>query len=168
MQVSSVNTTTFEITTPSFNYGRPTTDANTSTRSGYYFDYVFSGEKSIAPPNVRLDTVQFGTVLPSSADSGSACTSGGSGKIYTLDVDTGNGNFRTSTVGLYGETLLLALPSGTTFSKPNSSGRGTKTLRDLAIDIGSGGAETRLLDGGDISYGRLSWRQINNYQDLKP
>ena len=167
LQSSAINTTTLQITTAPFTWGMPTADTDLTKRAGFFLDYAFSGEKSISPLISRLDSVQFGTILPSAASSGSACSAGGSGQIYTLDVDTGNGTSRISTVGLFGETLLLTLPSGTTFSSRNSSGRGSKSLLDVAVDVGSSGLETKLQPGGNLSNGRLSWRQINNYQDLK-
>ena len=71
-------------------------------------------------------------------------------------------------MGLFGDSLIFNIASADTYTPSNSTGRRTKTTRSLALDVGSSGVGTAgTLKEVTTLAGRLSWRQINNYQDLK-
>jgi len=106
-------------------------------------------------------------LIPGASGSGSCSASGGGGYQYTLDIAKGNGTSVVSTVGISGEPLVSELSGVTTVTNSDSAGRRTKTITSQVILQGS----TGLAVGGTVTKtvvaGRLSWRQINNYQDLK-
>lgn len=168
LQAGVVNTTTLVVTVAAFKWGRASSDTDTTQRSGWYFDYAASGERTVSPISAIGDTLRFGSLIPAAVAAAGSCASGGGGNVYDINADTGVGTFKASTVGLFGESLIFNIASADTFTTSNSTGRRTKTSRTLALDVGSAGVGT----GGTLKEvqtvaGRLSWRQINNYQDLK-
>lgn len=168
LQAGSVNTTTFLVSVPSFKWGRPLTDTDLTQRAGWYFDYVAGGEKSISPISLNGDNIVFGSIIPLAAGNAGACAaSGGGGNVYELNVDSGNGSFRRITTGILGEQLAFDTESATTYTISTSTGRRIKTIRKTKINVTSNGPEVAPPTPIDIVSGRLSWRQINNYQDLK-
>ncbi|MET3913642.1 type IV pilus assembly protein PilY1 [Variovorax sp. OAS795] len=171
LQAGTVDTTARTVAIAPFVWGRATSDADATQRSGWYFDYATSGEKQISNALLNGQTLIFGSLIPGSTGGASACgVSGGSGNEYRLDVDTGDGDYRVSTVGILGQPLVIELASSTE-TVSNSTGRRTRTITSQVIKQGSGGIDTASGSGDKttktIVAGRLSWRQINNYQDLK-
>ena len=168
LQAGTVNTTTFAVSVPTFKWGRPLVDTNLAVRAGWYFDYAALGEKSISPSNVNGDKVVFGTVIPLAAGAAGACApSGGGGNVYELNVDTGIGTFSRITTGVFGEQLAFDTESATTYTISTPTGRRTKTTRQTRVNVTSGALSLAPPIETTIISGRLSWRQINNYQDLK-
>ena len=168
LQAGVVNTTTLSVTVAPFKWGRASSDTDTTQRSGWYFDYAITGERTVSPISAIGDTLRFGSLIPAAVAAAGSCASGGGGNVYDIDADTGVGTFRASTVGLFGESLIFNIASADTFTTSNSTGRRTKTTRTLALDVGSTGVATSgTLKEVKTVAGRLSWRQINNYQDLK-
>ena len=168
LQAGVVNTATLSITVPSFVWGMPDKDTNTKTRAGWYFDYLYPGEKSISSASVNGDSIIFGSVIPLAAGAAGTCAaSGGGGNVYELNVDSGNGTFRRITTGIFGEQLLFDTESATTSTISTSTGRRVKTERPTNVIVTSGGPVIAPMTPVEFISGRLSWRQINNYQDLK-
>ena len=168
LQAGAVNTTTLSITVPSFVWGMPDKDTNTKTRAGWYFDYVYPGEKSISSASINGDLIIFGSVIPLAAGAAGTCAaSGGGGNVYELNVDSGNGTFRRITTGIFGEQLMFDTDSATTYTISTPTGRRVKTIRQTKVDVTSGALGLAPPTPIEIVSGRLSWRQINNYQDLK-
>jgi type IV pilus assembly protein PilY1 len=160
---------TSTVSVPSFIWGRPTTDSDTSKRSGWYFDYTSVGERSISGVSITGDQLIFGSLIPAASGTAGSCTAGvGGGNKYKVNVDTGNGSFSVSAVGLFGEILTFDIPSAKVSSTSSGTGRRVTTVTTTTVDVGSKGAKSssspRLTT---FVSGRLSWRQINNYQDLK-
>ena len=174
LQAGSINTSTFAVTVPAFKWGRPLTDTDTSKRAGWYVDYIVSGEKSISSISVSGDYLVFGTVIPLAAGTSGACAaSGGGGNVYQVNADTGAGAVRRITTGIFGEQLTFDTASATTYTISTTTGRRIKTVRNTRIDVTSSGL-TLATNGAGGTYtppkyqnSTLSWRQINNYQDLK-
>ena len=163
-----IDTTAGTVTVSCFKWGRPTSNTDTTTRAGYYFDFPSSGEKAVSNPKIIGNNLTFNTLIPAAPGSTGGCTAaGGSGRTYDLDLDSGNGTFRTSTVGLLGESLIVQIPGATTYTKSRTTGRRTKTEYSDRVDTGSGSATKGSRIGVTTVSGRLSWRQVNNYQDLK-
>ncbi|HEX7912427.1 MAG TPA: hypothetical protein VF534_30745, partial [Paraburkholderia sp.] len=83
------------------------------------------------------------------------------------------GTRRVSTVGIMGQPLVIEVAS-TTETISDSTGRRKKKITSQTIAQGSGGVGNAAGGTGNngqtsviITAGRLSWRQINNYLDLK-
>ncbi|MDO8262125.1 MAG: PilC/PilY family type IV pilus protein [Gallionella sp.] len=167
LQAGTNTTSTGVISVPAFTLGRATTDADTTQRSGWYFDFTVSGERQISSATVFGDTAVFGSLIPgASSSSGSCSAAGGGGNQYTVKIATGNGNAISSTVGLLGEPLVAEVTGATTSTISDSTGRRTKTITSQTIQQGSSGLSTGSTVTTTVVAGRLSWRQINNYQDL--
>ncbi|WP_418118464.1 pilus assembly protein [Variovorax sp. 350MFTsu5.1] len=163
------------ITVPGFTWGRATSDLTTasSVSSGWYMDYA-SSERQVSAATLRGDTLVFASLIPAAAGDSSSCgASGGGGNAYIVNVDTGIGTRSASTVGITGEPLVIEVAS-TVASISNGTGQRARRITSQAISQGSGGIDN-VGDGTDGSGqvtvtligGRLSWRQINNYLDLK-
>jgi type IV pilus assembly protein PilY1 len=164
----TVNLTAGTVTVPAFTWGRPISDATTTSRAGYYFDFPSSGEKAIGNPKILGSIVTFNTLIPAAPGSTGGCTAaGGSGRAYDLNLDSGSGTVRTSTVGLMGESLIVQIPDKTSYTKTRTTGRRTKTEVSGRVETGS----SNPAKGTDITKttiaGRLSWRQVNNYLERK-
>ncbi len=171
LQAGTLNTGTFTVSVPAFKWGRAGSAADATQRSGWYFDLVYSGEREVGNAKVVGNNITFNTLIPS-ANSGGACTSGGGGgNAYQVNIDTGTGTFTSSTVGLLGEPLVANIVAsgsgGTTYSKSDNTGRRIKTVTAQVFQLGSGGVAVGTSSQVQSVTGRLSWRQINNYQDLK-
>ncbi len=158
------------VTIPAFVYGRPLTNADVTQRSGWYFDFPRSGERLISNLALFGSSVLFGSVVPPEAQAGSCGT--GSGNQYNVSIATGNGNLQSSEIGILGEPLVFELAAS--LSGVDSTGRRVRTERAVAVFQGSGdgtgGAGLKALSGqitNTAQVGRLSWRQISNYQELK-
>jgi type IV pilus assembly protein PilY1 len=151
-----------------FKWGRPAADTDTATRAGWYFDFPGAKEKSIANASIIGDQLLFGSLIPATPVVGGSCRGGGggSGTTYNVNIDAGNGTFVASDVGLFVESLTLEIPGSDGVS---ASGRRTKTVTQLSANMGSNKAKADDASKATITTvsGRLSWRQINNYQDLK-
>ncbi|MEO8388359.1 PilC/PilY family type IV pilus protein [Polaromonas sp.] len=168
LQAGTVNVTARTVTFPAFKIGRATSDGDSTQRSGWYFDFAVSGERSITSVSLIGDTLKFGSLIPAASGAlGSCVASGGSGQTYEMNIDSGNGSFRTSTVGLLGEPLLIEVSSATTYTVSTTTGRRIKTTVTQNTDVGSQGVATSGTTTTTFVTGRLSWRQINNYLDLK-
>ena len=170
LQAATVNTTTLVISVTPFTDGRPASDSTTSTRAGWYADFPVLGERSVGEMQLFGTTLFYGTLIPASIGSMGSCTaSGGSGNLYQSNIITGQGSYAPSTVGLFGGILIFNIPSAATTTDTNSVGKRIYTMPRVGIQYGSAGFGG---GGGNIPSamsvpGVLSWRQINNYLDLK-
>lgn len=168
LQAGTVNTTARTITLSTFRWGRATSNADTTQRSGWYFDLPVLGERMVNNGAINGDSFLMSSLIPaSSGAAGSCAAAGGSGNLYDLNIDGEGGTYTQSTVGLLGEPLLATLPA-TTYTVSDSTGRRKKTVVTGMIPQGQYGAGTPPPPSSfTVDAGRLSWRQINNYQDLK-
>jgi type IV pilus assembly protein PilY1 len=157
------------ITVPAFTLGRATTNIDTEIiRSGWYFDFPNSGERQISSASVFGNSVIFGSLITGSAITGGSCSAGiGGGNQYTINIAGGNGSSTSSTVGIMGEPLVSELTGAVSYTVSDSTGRRTKTITSQVIQQGSSGLATGGTTTTSFLTGRLSWRQINNFQDLK-
>jgi type IV pilus assembly protein PilY1 len=151
---------------PAFVWGRPLTDGDTTQRAGFYFDLTTTGERQISGSTLVGNTLIFGSLIPGAAGDASACgVSGGGGFEYRINIDSGDGGFKISTVGILGQPLVTDLPAISTLS--DSTGKRYRTITSIVLGQGSAGIAASPPQQTTVSAGRLSWRQINNYQDLK-
>ncbi|VWX59508.1 Pilus assembly protein PilY [Burkholderiales bacterium 8X] len=166
LALGSVNAANRTITVPNFSYGRPMTDGDTTQRSGWYVDFPNAAERQVSNASVFGDSIIFGTLQPPAATS-NACA-GGSGYQYQVKIGSGNGQFVASTVGVLGQPFVLQVGAAT-FTDSDSAGRRTTTTTGQIILQGSTGISSQSTSqvAFDSVTGRLSWRRINNYQQLK-
>lgn len=166
----TVNTTTHVISVADFLWGRAASDADTAKRSGWYFDFPVTGEKLVSS---ILDLGDFkgafNTLIPGSAVAAGSCGNNpGSSNQYVISVNTGDGNYTPHAPGLLGPALFLTDASETSVSNSDSTGRRVRTFTKHGVSIGSDGPPTEGTSATVTEFiGRLSWRQINNYQDMK-
>ena len=172
LQPSTVNTASATISFNSFRFGRASSDGDTSRRSGWYFDFPASGERIVSNGSIIGDNFIVSSLIPASSGAVGSCTAaGGSGNAYRLNIDTGNGVYQQSNVGLLGDTLLIDVSSSMTLG--GSTGKGTRTTQRRSISIGSKGVAINSTgpndpaQAEDVGNRRLSWRQVNNYLYLK-
>lgn len=160
------------VSVEAFNWGRPATDDSTTSRAGWYFDFFGSattttpvnagtGERQISGFGVLAGRLIFGSVIPATNSCGN-----GSGNLYVLDLLTGDGTSTVSQVGILGEPFLMQLGSPS-LTKSDSVGQRKETTRWQIILQGSAGvaAPPSVTTTGTV--GRLSWREISNYQNLR-
>ena len=155
------------VTIGSFIWGRVATANSTTTteRSGWYFDYAASGERSVSDFTTSGSNLYFGTVVPPQ-NLTDPC-SGGSGNIYAIDFTTGSGKSFVSQVGLIGQIFIQKTVTSE-ISDSNSTGTRTETTTERIVIKGTEGFQTPPDDIKTVSQmGRLGWRQINNYHELK-
>jgi type IV pilus assembly protein PilY1 len=162
LQAGTTTASAIEVST--FVWGRPTSDASMASRSGWYFDLYNStvtGERQISGSQVLAGKMVFGTVIPAL----NSCDNG-TGNLYIVDLLSGDGTAAVSTVGILGEPFVATLGSNA-LTVSNSSGTRKETARNQIITQGSGGLGTQPSVLTSESVGRLSWREISNYQDLR-
>ena len=168
LKQASVNTSTGVVDTPAFTWGRAASDTDATQRSGFYVDFPVSGERGISNIKVAGDFLQINSLIPaSSGAAGSCAATGGDSKSYTINYLTAKGTVENSMVGLLGEPILIDLSSATTYTVSTTTGRRIKTVVQQKIQYGSSGVGSGSTITTNFIVGRLSWRQINNYQDLK-
>jgi type IV pilus assembly protein PilY1 len=168
LQVASYNASTGAVTAPAFTWGRATSTIDASQRSGWVLDFTTAGERQISNAFVSGDSLVFGSLIPGSAgDVGSCTAAGGGGREYMVNIDTGNGSSVKSNVGLLAEPFVDELLDAVTYTTSVATGRRVGTRTTQVIQQGSNGLSTSTQVTSTFVAGRLSWRQINNYQDLR-
>jgi type IV pilus assembly protein PilY1 len=172
LKQGDVDTATATIKFNSFRLGRASSDGDTLRRSGWYFDFPVSGERVVSNGSIIGDNFIVSSLIPASSGAVGSCTAaGGSGNAYRLNIDTGSGVYQQSNVGLLGDTLVIDVSSSTSLG--GSTGSGIRTTQRRSISIGSKGVAINAAGPTDaaqeekLTNRRLSWRQINNYLDLK-
>ena len=171
LQLGTVDTTTNKINVTKFTWGRPKTDGDTTQRSGWYFDLPGTGEKLVySIRNLGSLTASFSTLTPGTSGAVAACsTDAGTSKVYTVNVGDGGGSFD-PVDGITGELLVLEKAidtGGSTVTPYDSTGRATRKIVKQPVTIGTKGVGQSKPVEITETIGRLSWRQIYNYQDLK-
>lgn len=170
LKPGTANGTTGVVSVPAFTLGRAATanEATEAVRSGWYFDYPMSGERQISNATLLGATAIFGSLIPSVTAAASSCSAAdGGGNVYTVNIASGNGTGIRSTVGILGEPLVAEITGATTLTATDSTGRRVKTTTSQVLQQGSIGIGVGTTVTTTSIAGRLSWRQINNYQDLK-
>ena len=168
---ATVDTSKKTITVPAFKWGRASSATDTSKRSGWYFDFPASGEKLIGNiVDLELLNGSFNTVIPGSsgATAGSCAANQGSSNAYIFNASTGTAQYVQSTVGIQGPPVFFANSAETQVSQSDSTGRRTRITTKRGLSVGQSGITS---SGQSIqiseAIGRLSWRQIQSYQDMK-
>jgi type IV pilus assembly protein PilY1 len=172
------------LTVPEYTLGLATSPSG-SVKSGWVIDFPKTGERQIGNANLVGTKLVTSSLIPTTNASTSACgTVSAGGVAYSLDYTTGSGVSEVSKVGILGAPLVLENAAATTYSAPDGTGRKTKITFTQIIQQGSAGLSTGQAGGysndpncpdktpaGVICTpsiaGRLSWRQVGNYQFLK-
>jgi type IV pilus assembly protein PilY1 len=168
----------FNIEGADFIYG----DSKSSrSKKGWYVDFFNShltGERSIAPALVAYGTLSFNTLIPSAAP----CRNSGTSNTYTLDLLTGKIPNAEKLTGLQSSIGLLVAPpvflvTQSELNHRNAIGQRSNTQYYSILKFGTG-PKTKKPNANPIieitqpksvqlKAGRLSWREIQNWQDLK-
>lgn len=154
--------TTGTVTVPAFTWGAPAT-TTPNVKTGWYVDLDASiGERQVSGITGAFGKLLFGSIYPTKG----SCGEGG-GKLYVLDPLTGSGITEESTVGILAPPLVLKLGSAT-LGASDTTGQRTATQKGGIVVSGSKSIAVSTVTGSE-SYqtGRLSWRQLNNYQAKK-
>ena len=177
LAAGTVDTATRTVSFSSFRWGRRTdTDVTAANNvySGWYFDFPDAGERQVFNTVVNGDLLEFNTLYPSSTVANICGSNDGGGNSYALNIDSGGGSFIRSNVGVLGEPMVLQVAirednrnSSITTSPSDSTGRRIRSITTKTIADGSKGSAEVRTTTQEIVTGRLSWRRINNYQDLK-
>lgn len=168
LKAGTFDSTTGRIDVPAFVWGRATSDTDTTQRSGWYFDYPDAGERQVTGIALAGSTLIFNSLTPNAAAVTSTCGGGGgTGRAYRANVDTGDATSTASTVGLLGESMAMKIESATTSTKTDSTGRRHRVTTTQTFNQGTTGVATSGTVTNEEVAGRLSWRQVHNYQDLR-
>lgn len=161
----------FQVSGSDFNYSNSTAD-----KKGWYLDFTgFSdnqcGERSISQGELASGSIFFNTVIPG----GLLCNENGTSISYAVSATTGKSNPGTnftvlnSHVGMLGAPLIVTTKS--TLGERESTGRRFNTQHHFLVHLGTGGVKgsSEVIAFGKVTQkaGRLSWREIANWQDLK-
>ncbi len=154
-----------QVSVDTFVWGRPANDADTTQHAGWVIDFPTLGERQISGLAIYGDTAVFGSVIPPNAVT-DPCGSG-SGYLYALKLSTGMGSRVASQIGLLGEPFVTEIGS-LDLSVSDSVGRRIRKAKGQIILQGSEGLESVTTQPVSVDVvGRLSWRQINNYHELR-
>ena len=169
LMAGTVDTNTKAITVGSFKWGRPGTDASTTSRAGWYFNMPVTGEKLVSNVlDIGPRTGSFNTVIPgASGAAAGSCSNTRSGNQYVINVLDGSGRYVPSDVGLPGPSMFLNVEQETTETKSDSTGRRIRTTVQRGLTIGQSGVTPGVVESLQETVGRLMWREIHNYQDQK-
>ncbi len=164
----------FQVTGDAFAYGRY--NARTAQRRGWYFDLPDAedrGERLVSRMALDAGQLFFNTLIPQ----GTVCDAGGGGHSCAVNALTGLSAGPTcipSTVGMPGAPLIVQAGEGA-FGRTDAFGRRIETGKVEVVNIGTGTGDgpgvsiDRPLASGKVSQvgGRLNWRRVLNFKDLK-
>jgi len=165
LQAGSVNSSG-TVNVPAFSYGTPPTAGASNLKLGWYVDFDRSiGERQISDITGAFGQLFFGSLFPTKG----SCGEGG-GNFYAVNVLTGNGISELSSVGILAAPLVFEI-GNTALTNSDTSGQRTAMRKIAVITQGSKGLKVAATSGGGLSYsqqvGRVSWRQLNNFQENK-
>jgi len=147
-----------------------------SSKRGWKMNLPLSGERVVAETTVRAGRVIFSTLIPSTA----ACSSGGDGWIFDIDVMTGNRSPALDTNGdneitdadrLNGDgngtgtmasaVRVGAIPAAPSIMRAAGSGNGGPSVKDDKLVNTSAGSIVRVRESGNQKPSRrAAWEQI--------
>ncbi|WP_311221643.1 MULTISPECIES: PilC/PilY family type IV pilus protein [unclassified Acidovorax] len=169
LRAGTVDTTTNVVAVTAFTWGRAASDSDATQRSGWYVDLPGAGEKMFTDATALSSRLAlFSTGIPGSSGSAASCSPAeGSGRQYTVNIATGAGRTQPSLVGMLGANLAVINDQKTTQTAFDSTGRAVRTVSKSSIQLGSKGVAVGQETMEQETVGRLSWRQIYNYRELK-
>jgi len=143
-------------------------------KKGWLIDFPDSqktGERSLSPAVLAFGNVMFNTFIPDL----NGCNSVGSSVSYRLDALTGKSARNDTLIGYKTANANLGTPililTRTELSERNPMGQRSSTQTYSILNFGNGTARDAIIpmmeDKSEMKSGRLSWREIQNWQDLK-
>src|SRR6218665_497200 len=159
-----------KVTVSAFQWGRPMAGTQTA-RAGWSFDLPVTGERvAQAALDLGALTVAINSKIPGSTATGAAsCANAmGGGNQYVLSIDNGAGTYVPSPLGLLGPPVLQASDGDARVSPSDSTGQRIRTVTLHRFTQAQGGIDSSAPPVTiSETIGRLSWRQVFNYLDLK-
>lgn len=169
LQQGSINSSN-AISISTFYWNRPKDSNGSNQKAGWFIDFPRSGstggERQVTSAAIFGQSILFTSLLPPSAST-DAC-GGGSSYFYQANLATGLGSVSQLSSGAQGGPSIFSLPA--TLSNSDSTSSRTLTERAVAVRAGATaneGVTATNLAPSDKTVGRLSWRQINNYRELR-
>jgi len=162
-RTATLSGTGLTLTGDAFTYG-----TTTGTKKGWYFDFYDSkntGERihHTLPGTTAGNYYFFNTLIPSN----DPC-SGGTGRKYMVDVLTGLSSDVTgtlSTIGLLTSPIVINM--STTVGDRNAVGGRRITTGISVRSSGPKGSENVSAPSATTRAGRLSWRELENYDEMR-
>lgn len=158
------------ITVSSFYWNVPRNANNTNKKAGWFIDFPLSGssggERQITSASLFGQDILFTSLLPPSAST-DAC-GGGSSYSYQANLASGLGTIVALSNGAQGAPMVFNI--GSTLSSSDSTGSRTRTDRAVVVRPGATADEGVTVSDtktATSTVGRLNWRQINNYRELR-
>ncbi|WCM92472.1 PilC/PilY family type IV pilus protein [Acidovorax sp. NCPPB 2350] len=172
LQQSTVNKTT--ITASPFIWAAPlqatSGTASVNKKAGWFIDFPNSGpnggERQITNAILFGKQIIFTSLLPTTMST-SAC-GGGASYTYTANLASGLGDVSAISNGTQGAPIIFSKGSVITVSDSTGLRKKTETIV-LGRPSANGDNKLSISDTktAESIVGRLSWRQISNYQELK-
>ncbi len=149
---------TISVTGPTFLYN---TNAATGYR-GWYADLTNTMERIAVDPSAGSGVVSINSTIPG----GDPCVATGGAKEYRINAQTGISLVTTgvNTVSGYLGTAAQFESGDAVWSTRSSSGRYTVTRKSNTASSGSGGGTSVQSTTVTSIGGRISWREITNFQ----
>ncbi|MBY0455298.1 MAG: pilus assembly protein PilY [Burkholderiaceae bacterium] len=168
LQQGSISGSTISMST--FYWTDPSNTNTTTRKAGWFIDFpksgVNGGERQVTNASLLGNQIIFSSLMPPSTST-NAC-GGGSSYTYIANLASGIGEISTVSSGAQGAPIIFKLSSDISVS--DSSGLRTKTDK-VILGVPSSTGDNKLsiseTKTATSTVGRLSWRQINNYQELK-
>ena len=153
----TAGTSTISVTGTGFQYG-----TNSSSYRGWYADLTNSMERIAVDPSAGSGVISVNSTIPG----GDPCVSTGGAKEYRLSAQTGFSlvTVGQSTVSGYLGTAAQFEAGDAVWSARSSSGRYTVTRKSNTASSGSGGGTSVQSTTVTSIAGRISWREITNFQ----
>lgn len=173
LRAATVNTTQRTISVPSFQWGRAPAGASSPIRSGFYIDLPTAGERLVsAIVSVAGSHAAFNTIVPSASQAvpGSCTQAQSTGLSYQIQITSGVGQWHNAQLGALGAPVYMQVLQHHTHttSVTDSTGRRLQTTAWQGWSDGqSGKGGTDAITPQHKVLGRLSWRQIDGYRDLR-
>lgn len=160
-----------QVTGTDFSYGNSASD-----KKGWYADYNNDhpdnnqcGERNISKAALAFGSIFFNTVIPG----GALCNEDGTSISYAINAMTGKPDNTNNLTGLKSPSGMLGTPlpvtTKLTSGGRDSTGRHFSTQHYSVLNVGTGGihGSSEVTGSGKaiLKAGRLSWREIANWQD---
>jgi type IV pilus assembly protein PilY1 len=153
--------------------GDPFSYYGANAKGGWYFDFANgarTGERVIMPAQLRFGRVFFNSLIPPAEN---VCTPLSSGRSYTLNTLTGlaeNPSNQTgilSNVGVLGTPVVFETNAATAApASASATYRQSVSQKFSSTSFGGKGSTPTTNSTAALVAGRLSWREIFNYQEL--
>lgn len=170
LKEATVDSNAKTVTVDKFVWGRAQSDTDNTQRSGWYFDFPETAERMVySAENIGQFNISFNSIIPAeSLRNQSICAEDtASSNIYDLNIQNGGGKYKVSQIGILGPSLFLLNEEKTTLGDIDSTGRAKRTITQERISVGSTGHAVDQTPTITEMVGRLSWRQIYNYKEIK-